>query len=72
VSLDVLRKVALGRPDVQPSAWMAVTGTAGSSEGCSKPFWLRHEAIDYVRKHGGHVEPLFTLRAPTQPRKDRS
>ncbi|MFG1302118.1 hypothetical protein V5F49_20220 [Xanthobacter sp. V3C-3] len=53
----------------QPRAWWAETGTAGAGEGCNKPFWLRHEAIDYVRQHGGHVAPLFRrYEAPPQDR----
>lgn len=43
----------------EPYAWWAETGTAGAGEGCNRPFWLRHEAIAYVRRHGGHVAPLF-------------
>lgn len=41
------------------AAWWAETGTAGASEGCNKPFWLRDEAIAYVQKHGGYIKPLF-------------
>jgi hypothetical protein len=69
MSLHLLRKVALGRHESEPSAWMAMTGTAGVGEGCNKPFWLRQDAIDYVRRHGGYVEPLFVLRvsAPSLP-----
>lgn len=51
-------------PSRGPLAWWAETGTAGAGEGCNKPFWLRHEAIDYVRKHGGHVAPLFPATPP--------
>lgn len=43
----------------QPCAWWAETGTAGAGEGCNKPFWRRSEAVAYVRRHGGHVAPLF-------------
>jgi hypothetical protein len=47
----------------KPTAWMANTGTAGTGEGCDRPFWLRHEAVAYVVKHGGYIRPLFTIRA---------
>lgn len=53
----------------EPDAWWAETGTAGTGEGCNKPFWLRHEAIAHVREHGGHVAPLF-LRADAEGRAD--
>lgn len=43
----------------QPYAWWAETGTAGAGDGCNKPFWLRHEAVAYVCRHGGYVAPLF-------------
>lgn len=43
----------------EPYAWWAETGTAGSGDGCNRPFWLKHEAVAYVREHGGHVAPLF-------------
>lgn len=46
-----------------PEAWWAETGTAGANEGCNRPFWLRHDAIDYVRQHGGYVAPLYRKRA---------
>lgn len=42
-------------------AWMAVTGTSGRAEGCDKPFWLKEDAVTYVRAHGGYVKPLFFL-----------
>jgi len=50
----------------EPSAWWAETGTSGRGEGCNKPFWLRHEAIEYVRQHGGHIAPLYR-RYSTEP-----
>jgi len=43
----------------EPCAWWAETGTAGAGLGCNRPFWLEHEAIAYVRHHGGYVAPLF-------------
>lgn len=47
-----------------PVSWWAETGVAGAGVGCNRPFWLRHEAVEYVRKHGGFVRPLFTRPAP--------
>lgn len=44
-------------------AWMAHTGTAGRDDGCDRPFWQREDALAYVRKHGGYVQPL-TYAAP--------
>lgn len=46
-------------PGHEPYAWWAETGTAGTGEGCSRPFWLRDDAVAYWRKHGGYVAPLF-------------
>ena len=50
----------------QPRAWWAETGTAGTGEGCNRPFWLRHEAVAYVQQHGGYVAPLFRRYEPPQ------
>jgi hypothetical protein len=51
----------------EPSAWMAITGVAGSGDGCNRPFWQRDDAVAYVEKHGGvgvmggFVRPLYEL-----------
>jgi hypothetical protein len=52
--------IARSTPNHEPSSWMAMTGTAGTGTGCNKPFWLQHEAAQYVKKHGGYIRPLFT------------
>lgn len=52
-----------------PVAWWAETGTAGSGEGCNRPFWLRHEAVEYVRQHGGYVKPLYTALSTPSPER---
>lgn len=44
--------------DEPAAAWMANTGTAGRGEGCDRPFWLKEDAVAYVRQHGGYVKPL--------------
>ena len=52
------------RPSPQFLAWWAETGTAGVGEGCNKPFWLRSDALRYVREHGGHIKPLEAVAYP--------
>lgn len=47
----------------EPAAWWADTMTYGTEEGCSRPFWLKHDAEEYARKHGGFVSPLYRKNA---------
>lgn len=42
-----------------PYCWLAITGTAGESEGCSKFFFIEMLAKEYVQKHGGYIKPLY-------------
>ena len=46
---------------IEQCSYWAETGTAGSEDGCNKPFWLKHEAVAYVRQHGGYCAPLYRL-----------
>lgn len=46
---------------MEPAAWEAMTGTAGKADGCDRPFWLKDDAVAYVREHGGYVRPLYAL-----------
>lgn len=68
-AVRAMKEATMGRPASTSAAtvgesgdceaYMADTGTAGIGDGCNKPFWLEHDAIEYVRLHGGHVAPLY-------------
>lgn len=42
-----------------PYCWLAITGTAGEGEGCSKFFFMETLAKEHVQRHGGYIKPLY-------------